>query len=687
MALSLIDRLLGRAEPAPPEAKAMTGPGAFAMTYHTPMASFSRDPHRLMAEAQALFRTNVWVHAVEDAIGTRLSSRPWHLEDDEGETVTDDADEQSRAALKLLRRPNEEMTWRRLLKITCRHVGLTGNAFWYLDQRNALIGTPLRILYINPARMTPATDAVGNVTGWVLDHPDNQAVNARTSNQSRQGVPLKVEEVIHFTLDDPDWGIWGIGVAEAAQRKIELDRLTDTHAGGVMASGGRLSGLVTPKVNAGAIQDDQWTQFVRDWRSITSDPDAAKRLQIAKMPLDFTQMTASPKDLQLTDVMHGNRDDIFAAWGVPLSARGAIVGRGLNSGETQKYEEAALYQGAVEPRGVQLVETIQIKLLDRFAAAGVPLTLVVDWPTFDDEAPLYENASKAKVIPLTVDQRLESVGKDPLDPAIYGDLGKAIFIDQTMVPLFDPTAAAPTPEPAAPPPAATDAEVEVLEGKADLSRPLLGLRQRTETTWEPRLRRAVARVLGEQHRLVGTKLEHALRKNDLTWWDDQRERKRFLDALNPLLSEMARDVAGETRRIARKPGAKADTWLDTVLDAIRASVGEHIAGINATTRDRLREVIAAGVAEGESVTDIADRLRPTFDESRAEMISRTETMNAYNEAALRSYDALEVTEVQAVDGDTDDECAARNGKVYPISEAMGIADHPNGTLDWVPVVP
>ena len=42
----------------PPEAKAATGPGAFSMTYHQPLHSWSNDPHRLMAEAQGLFRTN-----------------------------------------------------------------------------------------------------------------------------------------------------------------------------------------------------------------------------------------------------------------------------------------------------------------------------------------------------------------------------------------------------------------------------------------------------------------------------------------------------------------------------------------------------------------------------------------------------------------------------------------------------
>jgi hypothetical protein len=59
-------------------------------------------------------------------------------------------------------------------------------------------------------------------------------------------------------------------------------------------------------------------------------------------------------------------------------------------------------------------------------------------------------------------------------------------------------------------------------------------------------------------------------------------------------------------------------------------------------------------------------------------------MFAYNSAALDSYREFGVTEVEAIDGDEDDECATRDGQVYPVDEAYAIEDHPNGTLDWAP---
>ena len=61
-------------------------------------------------------------------------------------------------------------------------------------------------------------------------------------------------------------------------------------------------------------------------------------------------------------------------------------------------------------------------------------------------------------------------------------------------------------------------------------------------------------------------------------------------------------------------------------------------------------------------------------------------MFAYNEAALTSYRQLDVGQVVALDGDKDPECADRNGREFTIDDAFDIADHPNGTLDWIPVV-
>jgi SPP1 gp7 family putative phage head morphogenesis protein len=677
---SIIDRLFPR-----PEAKAVTGPGAFALGNYPSLRNLSRDPNRLMHEAQVLFHSNAWVNAAERAIGGRFTRMAWHLEDENGDTVDETSAPNYQAVLNLLERPSQNKTRRQLWGLTIRHNGLCGNAAWLLDQRDGLAGTPLELLYINPARLTPIHDENMNILGWVLDAPGNPV----SGQQGRPGVPLEKEEVLHFTLDEPDWGVWGIGVAEAAQRKIELDRMTDGHIGGVLGSGGRLAGLIAPKQGV-TVNDDQWKQFVNDYRRITDDPDAAKRLQVAKMPLDFTQMTASPKDLQLNDVSKGNRDDILAAWAVPPSQIGIMAARGLNSGETVKYEEAALWQGAIEPRAEAFREKVQTELLDRFADLGVRVKLVFEYPSFDDQAPLFENATKSKILPLTNDERRALVGLDPLEDEA---VGKLIYIASEMKELGEkPQPSVPFGGPRILPdvPTTTDDEVDAVKAKTSL----LTLRAETEATWTPKMQAVVQRILDQQKAEVAKKSSHLLAKpKDTSWWSESRENKRFMDALEPLIDDLARDIAVKAPRKHQQPG-KASTEvvgsaLNRILNFVRARVGARITGINQTTREKVQAAVAEGIEKGLSPAELGDLIEGSaaFDEYRAEMIARTETAYAYNDSAIQSYRELDVEKVEVIDGDADDVCAPVNGATWTMDEALAHpVGHPNCTRDFIPVL-
>jgi hypothetical protein len=127
--------------------------------------------------------------------------------------------------------------------------------------------------------------------------------------------------------------------------------------------------------------------------------------------------------------------------------------------------------------------------------------------------------------------------------------------------------------------------------------------------------------------------------------------------------------------------------LQLVLDRGAARVTR----INDTTRDAVQGMIADGVANGLTVLQIADAIEagiPAFDAYRSELIARTEVMDVYNAAALATYGEAGIEMVEAIDGDQDEECIDRVARnPYTIDEADAEEDHPNGTLDWVPVMP
>ena len=648
----------------PTVTKSITGPFVANVTYGTQLASLARSPQAIMREAQALYHSNPWIRTAEATVVRRTVGLPWHLEDGEDEEIPEDATGEAGRVRDLIERPQRfvqvgrEMTRREMWTITTRHIGLCGMSYWYLD-RMGTEGLPTSILYVNPARVWPAEDQAGNLIGWILDPADSSG---------HGGTPLTMDELIPFYLAPPDFGNLGTGLVAAAFLKAQITTLADRHAGYVLGTGGRLAGIVSPK--EGTIPDEQYNALVREFRNVNEAPDAAKRTTIIRGPIDFTKTAADPSELNLVEIATMNRDDIMAIWGVPPSQAGIVTSSGgLNSGETRKYEEATLMQGAVHDRVIALSETIQFRILDRWQKVGLTVELEIEEPEFDDRTPQYDLAAKAVNIPLTNAQRLALVGEPPTgDPRI----DNAIMLPSTIL------------EYAAVP----------LAGKARTTeqREFLGLRRTLDARLVPSLRDHLAGVLAEQRDAIAAAIRAkgghlAAKPNDVSvWWNAKREDDRLAKVLRAGLAGLAQTVAGRAQELLRP--AKADGFVDRVLTQILVATGLRISGINDTTKQAVQDAIAAGFDAGLSPLQVAETIEslPAFDLARAEMIARTESMFVYNAAALASYTEFGIDRVQAIDGDGDLECAQRNGQTYSIDEAAGIEDHPNGTLDWVPVV-
>lgn len=695
---TIIDRLFGR-EPeqkAVVEAKATTGPGVLAWYNDTSLWSASKNPRKLMQQAQSLYHRDLVIRAAERRVSSAATNLPWHLEDENQDEVTDESPDEQRRVWDWLRKPQQALpldrrqtgasTQRELWFLTSRHAGLCGSAFWYLDQRTAVTGQALATLYINPARMYPVTDPEGFVRGWKLD----------ADEEGNGGIPLELSEVRHFLFEPPDFGHFGIGLVESGGSSALLAESIERHATSVIRGGARLAGLISPKPQT-TVTDDQWDAAARDWRRITSDPDSAKRLHILRAPVDYTRTSATMQELAVEALYKMSREDKLALWGVPASQVPFPMAAGLNSGETKGFDEAVLYQGAVHDRVEMIRTVIQTTILDPITESGGPaLTLIIEEPEFDDETPLYERAAAAKDQPLTVNERRAIIGLDPLPDvdAQNEPLGTAIWlpIGLTMVgagpdengnlialpePEPPPAAlAAPSPDEAPPP------SPEAVPAKATLE----GLRKRVERRVVKPMTRDMAAALREQAQAVAKRIRsRGVGKSKGAWWDSKAEDariRRVLEKHNLATAELV------TEQVPALLPRKADPFVDSVMTFVKTRTGERVTGINQTTQDAIADLIEEGIADGLGPDAVADSIVEAgiFDEARAELVARTESMFAYNDAALSSYREFDVKRVTAIDGDQDAECADRNGREYSVDDAFDVVDHPNGTLDWAPVI-
>lgn len=681
---------------APSASKAVTGAGFWTSSSYPQLSAFQRDPARMARQAQDVYLANRHIRQAERLIAQRFSTVEWHLEDGAGLKIGrepgDNGDPRYLAVLDLLERPYRPLpgdpvaavprTRSTLWNITCRHTGIAGYGAWYLDEAEALAGTPNALLYINPARIKPASDKAGNLVGWVLD-PDSPS----------GGTPLDADKVIVFQLEPPDTGHLGTGLVETALTMVDLTRYADRHAAGVLAAGGRLAGAFAPK-GTDTIEEEAYKQLVLDLRQAAEDPQSARRVNILRGPVEFHRLSATPSELDLVAVMNLSRDEVHELWNVPRSQVGGATSQGLNSGESKGYDEAVLWQNAVGPRLRTFAETLQYELLDRYAELGLTIRLVIEEPEFDDETPQYERATKATVLPLKNRERREMVGMEP-----FGDeRDEEVWMASGMTRVY--------PEPAAPPPMllppAIDPEpgpgVEEIEPRDEEDPSMaerMGAMKASMEVVRAHARSVMQRDLRDLLRSVGAQVaqrardrhEHLVRKPsdvDAVFSVDRMERD-LLAVLTPHLRAVAEGAGGS---VAMRFG-KAEL-RDAVLEKLLRSSGIRIKGIAETTRERVREIVAQGVADGLSAAELGDRLQGAsglFDELRAETIARTETATVLNEAAIAQYGEFGVEQVTVVDGDGDDACAEADGQTWSLAEAEAnpIA-HPNCVRTFTPLV-
>lgn len=697
-------------------AKAAFGIGVSELTWSPHLSTLQKTPQKMAEQAMALYHVNPWVHRAEAVVSGKGAIVDWHLEDANEEEIDDKSDPKYLAIRDLLEKPQAGLpmaNWQTsiptrswLWTLTLRHMGLCGSAFWYLDQAEALAGTPLSILYLRPDKMFATTDKAGNLLGWTFGAAFGE----------EGAIPLERKNVLPFYLDPPDSGHFGIGLVESAWTKAGIGPLADRHVSSVLASGGRLAGMLIQKEGA-SVDSDQWQQFISDFRGIVEDPNAAKRLQILRVPADYVKTAATLAELDIASLANLARDDVLTLWGVPGSQVGVKAPEGLNSGSTKGFDEAILWQGAIHTRLQSMYETIQYGLLDRYKALGTVVELVITEPEFDDDTPLYQRATQAANLPLTNDERRSIVGFEPLDTAIYGPWGQVVTLPNNIAEVAGPGVAEKLAADAAAQAQQAQAQIAALNAPASttptttssvapasqsataattaIGKATLGsLRQRTDRLEVPRIKASVMSMLAEQRdsvvrRIRNLGLEHLRRKpgDKRSFWHDDAQDSAFMEALTPHVEKIARAVSVGVERKLRP--AKADPFAERVAVRVLTRGAGRIKGINQTTRDAVSEAITASLDGASSISDViaAVEALDIFSELRAETIARTESMFAYNDAALSSYAEFGVTEVQAIDGDGDEECAARDGQTFSLEEAGAIEDHPNGTLDWVPLLP
>ena len=180
-------------------------------------------------------------------------------------------------------------------------------------------------------------------------------------------------------------------------------------------------------------------------------------------------------------------------------------------------------------------------------------------------------------------------------------------------------------------------------------------------------------------------------------YDSDEERERLARILEDRYLAMLEAV---NTALVRLYGLDADRFVvtDAAANQVLVEAARQVVRIDETTRQAIVEQLRVGQALGLSTWEIANGradigyrgIEGLYTETwkgRAETIARTELQHANAVSALNRYQASGMVDmVQIIDGDEwDAECAARNGRIVPLSERPPLL-HPNCTMTLVPVL-
>ncbi len=692
---SFLDRLLARPPVIP--MKAALGPGVANWINDRPLFSLGNTPQKRMALYLAAYKVG-WFYKAESKISSDIAALKVYVdpENDSGDnesaiiepdlfTPWEQLDPIGQF-LRLMERPNPNQTGRQLRQKTQIRIDMAGAAFWYLESPDVLYGLPTAIYGISPARMWPSTNDRGEVIGWVMDR-----------ERPGGGVPFDVNEILPFMTGSADDEVFGVGVVEAVYAEVPLTNLMATHTADVLTTGGRLAGMVWPKNRA--LDEAEFKDAQNAWRSTVSQGNAAKRLLLFPEPMEYAQGASSPSEIGIPELALLNRENILTAFPIDPVQLGFPNPGGLNSGETRRYQRHQYYEGTIHPRVELLEEAIQVGLLSRYEkAVGYTLDFEIEEPNLDDAQTLLEKAGAMRaLISLGFDAKevVTAAGLDgikfngtPPPPAIPVDGGLTTNVGDTN--RRDTVATSETFK-------STDrlrAEREAFTDPATLRA------RGTMAAFFADQRERVSRAITERLPTKASARKEAV-KGEPDWFDATAEEEALRNTLRTIYLDVGRGALQVVaNRVDRFVGPN---FTKTVLDDLLKYGGQRITGMTEKTRAALVREVSEGVRRGYSISQIIDGVPgetfpgvqkalldngvEVFGDIRAETTARTETALSFNRAALTGYGEFGIREVIAFDGDKDYECAMRNGATFSVEEASSIADHPNGTLDWSPVIP
>lgn len=653
----------------PPEAKGVTIRGA-------PVGWFSPDGRALFGlsdvrpdvfeiNRHTAFAAAVYAYAAITYRAEKISEPPLMVveEDDEGveEWIAD------HPLSDLLDEPSPDMDMGELLYLTRIYRDITGGALWVLNRDLSGSTGMVTVFSHDEFEVQPDTvDGTRRIFGRFI---------VRTRDGQREYRP---DEVVYFREPNPNSWARPLAPLDVALGVLNMGQQATATVKDILRN------ALFPSVIIQA--DKEWAPSDQEFERWKALLEAYARRENKGKPLALTGggsaevVSFSLRDLMPGDVLDRVEATVAAAFRIPPVVLGFLVGL-KNSPWSQMAEARRMtYEDTIEPMWRRDEKTLTrqwLRLVDpnprrmiRFDTSKIRALQL-------DRAKMAEIAEKTRDVG-TVNERRALLGWEPLED----ERGDVIVGDRPAVQVDFRQ------------PDAGKAESKgALSPEAKTNLWYVGFDVATKAQ-EPVWRAAVAEQLERDRDEIGRLAVEYLQAGKqesppdagaflraLGDYLDGPAKAAWLEVVAPLLASTGEAAV---KRLAAELGVAWDVLQPGLLDYTQREAAWLITQVTDTTKQAVRDALAAGLEAGEGIDGLVKRIRESdaaFGKSRAELIARTETTRVTNGAQQESLAAWAEAEgarvtktwLATMDSRTRDEHAALSGTTVEID-----ATFPNG---------
>lgn len=241
-----------------------------------------------------------------------------------------------------LKQPNPSTTRYRLIESLVQDLGIYMNAYWLKVRGRGRVG----LVRLPPDQM--------RIEGGLLP---TRFVWTDERGEEREFAP---SEIVHFGGYDPCNPRMGLSPLETLRRILAEERAASEHREHFWANAARIEGVIQVMPDGPTYSPDQMLAFRQQWQDAHAGKNAAGKTAALPKGLEFKQASFSAKDSEYVGSRKLNREEVAAAYHIPLPMVG-ILDHATFSNIREQHKH--LYQDCLGPWLVMIEEEVERQLL------------------------------------------------------------------------------------------------------------------------------------------------------------------------------------------------------------------------------------------------------------------------------------------------------------------------------------